>query len=208
MTCTTFILDIDGTLANFSHREHLLKEYCVACGCSKSIFNHVTNARCCVSCDGEQFTIPPKAWKAFTNPSVLQLDTPFAEAQAVVEKARNSKGVEIHYITGRHEGLREVTQDWLKRHYRFDSTRSQLLMRPREAFDTNSREVASVYKERQFLKLREQSNNKSQELFLFFDDDPYVLKMYSKYGVIFSAPLCWSAMAIPSPGPAELSLNK
>jgi len=189
---TVLILDIDRTLADPSHREHLLKEYCNVCGCGTS-----NNAGECINCGSVGFHIPAKSWLDFTDPSLLEYDTPYSDSVVFVNKAR-SCGAEMHFITGRCEPAREVTERWLTKWFG-PIEGCDLLMRGGDSFSDQKivHAPASVHKEQKFLDLIRRKYHFGYNFFMFFDDDIHVLNMYSKYGVVFYAPTCWSYMTAP-----------
>ncbi len=196
MTKLVLVLDIDATLADFTHREHLLRSYCVSCAAAGSGY--------CNYCGYDVFQTPLASWKAFTDPSLLSQDGVVPYAQEAIKQFQKF-GADTHFITGRRQQARAVTQEWLTKHFGFDSTKNRLLMRESYNYDdTNARDVpASVHKERTFQKLLEICGYSGNELFYFFDDDVNVLPVYSKYGVAFKAPECWGTIVHKSPVVAE-----
>lgn len=197
------VLDIDETLACTQHRSHLLKRHCVACG-SSDVVNYWGSDQC-VNCSCDTFTIPALAWQAFNNPNNVARDEPFKKAQDFLNKYnfRFDKAV----ITGRQENLRKVTSDWLYKHYGFGND-IPLLMRPSHSFYDYTAEgamPASKYKEQQLQKL---ISGNDPPLIILLDDDPYVLHVYSKYGIALRAPDCWNFLCHSVPSLQETVFSK
>lgn len=81
------ILDVDGTLSDFRHREHLA-----------------------TSGDGKT---PPdqKAWDLFISPEMLYKDPPYPNCKEILSKLGRTH--DLVYLTGRNIGLADVTQKWI-----------------------------------------------------------------------------------------------
>jgi len=154
-----FIIDIDVTLSDHSHREHLLNP-------------------------GPDGVVSQDQWDSFLHPKLLLLDKPLPKAQAVVKGLRKQQ-MDIHFLTGRNERLREVTESWLKEHFDWDRKREGLIMRGLGHANTS----ASVYKEHAFKKILAYSGHPGP--YVFIDDDPYVLRMFTTYGLCMKAPEIW-----------------
>ncbi len=185
---TVWVVDIDDTVLDHTHRLHLLQHACSACGRVVPYSSHP--AYCACGCDVHH--IPDASWKAFCDPNNMVSDKPIESAQRIISKAV-SFGVEVHFITGRTDDARAVTQSALTDHFGFDRNRQKLLMRPM----TGDRVAASVYKERAFRFLKTLCSYSGNEQFSFFDDDIHVLGMYSKHGMVYNAPMCWNHMEAP-----------
>jgi len=96
-------------------------------------------------------------------------------------------GMEFHFLTGRNERLREVTEAWLTEHFGWSADHSsKICMRGPEHRNT----PASVYKEAALQQLI-QSENMEGYTFIFMEDDPFVFRMYSKYGIVVKCPEGW-----------------
>jgi hypothetical protein len=201
-----FIVDIDVTIADGSHRIHLLKPYCAQCGGAAKVsflgHDQLRAEGTCVNCDHDIFKVPLSSWIDFTAPHLLANDEPVAKAQAVLAKA--APFADIHYITGRNNGGREVTEAWLTEHFGFDPKINKLLMRKEDSY-TERRGVthlpASLHKRSCFAELMQQCGYSGKELFLFFDDDVSALEMYAEYGIVFKAPECWDTIVLPTMNP-------
>lgn len=202
MTKAVFVVDIDVTIADGSHRVHLLKEYCARCGSSAKVsflgHDQIRTEGTCANCDHDVFTTPLSSWIDFTAPHLLSADKPVAKAQAVLAKA--AQYADIHYITGRNNGGRQATEAWLTEHFGFDAKVNKLLMRTEDSY-TERRGVtnlpASLHKRSCFADLMKQCGYTGKELFLFFEDDPKVMPMYAEYGIVFKAPECWDTIVLP-----------
>ncbi len=151
-----FLIDIDQCIANNAHRAHL------------------------VECPPDQ-----QDWKAFLSPEMVAKDTPIDCARPAIDYLRTicHKYDDIKFITGRNEGLFEVTKEWLKKYFDFDVTVKNLLMRP-----INSVGRASENK-------RALMNNLIYDYshpWIAFDDDPYLSQVYRDFGTIWmKAPEIW-----------------
>lgn len=178
------IIDIDTTIANNDARAELLQKECVICGGAKTHEPHSVCPTCLVETDDK---ISQKSWDTFLRPDLMALDTPVERGVEAIKSMRKH-GMEFHFITGRNEKLREVTEEWLRHHIDWDSSRESLMMRGSEDSDTR----ASVYKERALHRLiKERQLNVDDVSFLFFEDDAWVFKMYSKYGICVKCPEAW-----------------
>lgn len=186
-----FIFDIDQTLADNRHREHLLQHHCTVCAGGKD----VSSPYCDTCGQVTDSTIPQKCWDQFCNPELFLLDTPYSGAQKFLSTIRGVGSNQIFYITGRKENGREATEAWLTMHMGRVAS-EDLVMRPNGAFNKSAHERASTYKEKALLDLIDkrglQGNN-----FFFFEDDDYVLPMYNKYGVTFKCPEVWNYLMYP-----------
>jgi predicted secreted acid phosphatase len=187
------VIDIDTTIANNDVRAALLHKHCLVCGGSKgsSYRSHCDTCRMVT-----EDKIRQESWDAFLEPSVIRLDTPVPEAQRALEAMR-AHGMEFHFITGRNERLRPVTEEWLTQYFGWDKSREALIMRS-DAFKNST---ASSYKEEALKQLISEQQLQDAS-FLFFEDDPYVFRMYSKYGVCVQCPQAWTSFC-PQPGTGE-----
>jgi len=98
------VLDIDGTLADVSKREHFIDK------------------------------INPTAedWDLFSAPENVLQDDPIPEAQDTLPKWLQ-KADEIVLLTGRTENLREITEDWLDEYYSLGPSNpkvTEIIMKP------------------------------------------------------------------------------
>jgi hypothetical protein len=102
-------------------------------------------------------------------------------------------------MTGRMETSREVTTEWLKKHFDIDVIDPnsqtecnrkdiQLIMRPDGDF-----RPAIEYKEDFASWLHTHANLRNHQR-LFFDDETKVFEMYWKHGVPLKAPEVWKTM--------------
>lgn len=178
------IVDIDGTIADHSHRTALLESTCKMCGCLVKSHDN------CTSCGSDLLTYTKESFERFLSPDLMSKDIPVPDAQRVILTAlRDPKNYTVHYITGRKEvEHRNVTMAWLQSHFGYSSQVSTLNMRsPNEC---NMR--PSDYKEVKFNKLKTSKN--LQGSFIFFEDDKYVHGMYAKHGLVIAGPEGWSSM--------------
>lgn len=179
---TVAIWDIDTTIANNNHRAALLTKICRKCKVEVTDHSHRSK---CQACGSDKYDTPQACWDAFLKPELLMLDTPEPDAQRVIAHMRDV-GMELHFLTGRNEGLREPTEAWLKKHFNWDShSRERVYMR----YQHEKGIPASVMKEELLLKLvKEQRLNLDIDNFLFFEDDTHVFDMYCKYGIVIRCP--------------------
>jgi hypothetical protein len=94
-------LDIDGTIADISHREYLI--------------------------DKEDPT--EEDWANFFDPELILQDKPIKEAQSVFKEIKDDFD-DIVFITGRPESTREATKDWILEYFGYEVLDEALLMRP------------------------------------------------------------------------------
>lgn len=165
-------LDIDGTLSNFSHRLHLLGN-----DPSKEDFER------------------------FLDPILVRADDPFPKAQQVISMIRPFL-YSIHFITGRREGLRSITESWLLQHFDILPTNDSLHMRPEGEYTT-----ASSHKKIQVEKVLSKIDHYGRTL-VFIEDDPYVLPIYSMHGLTLKAPQCWDLFLHATPKKKEELFSK
>jgi len=189
-----FVVDIDITIADLTHREELLVPHCEPCG--KPSWQALGCATCAGT--GGDFKVPQHCWDAFLDASLLALDEPVPEAQRVINYLY-SQGASIWYITGRNEGLREATEEWLRKHFHVPDGHlsKKLLMRPLDSKDV----PASVHKRTQVEWLISWVGR--GESIVFFEDDPYVHRLYAEYGLVLSGPECWASMCPPGLDPHD-----
>ena len=177
---SVWILDIDTTICDNTHRHELLQKQCRVC-LSPAPGKHRAS---CENCGSTEIHTPQAGWDAFTDPIHMAKDKPVESAQFAVNQLRKL-GVEFHFLTGRSDNAREVTQQWLMEHFGHDPGTQQLLMRGKHLRGV----AASDYKEMQFLNFKKSFPEGT--VFVFAEDDPYVFTMYSKYGVVLRCPEAW-----------------
>lgn len=178
-----FVIDIDTTIADNAHRVGLLEKTCKIC------LGRVPpqHRAACPNCGNTSARITQESWDKFLMPELLLADTPVPEAQRVISGFKKF-GIQHHYLTGRSENLRDVTEKWLVDHFGFDGNTQKLEMR-QPAWD-NIR--ASDYKEARFLELRQQLGE--NERYVFCEDDKHVFTMYSQYGLVLQCPEAWASL--------------
>lgn len=175
-----FIVDIDTTIATNKQRAALLETECRVC------LNDVARDDvCCRNCGSLDRKVKQSTWDAFLSPDLMRLDKPVPKAQESLLRMREL-GIEFHFITGRNETLRPVTEEWLDTHFAWNRSREALYMRPKNHPDV----PASECKEAAFLRLVE-NHDLQGCCFFFMEDDPYVFRMYQKYGIVIRCPEGW-----------------
>ncbi len=126
-------------------------------------------------------------WVSFMDPALMAEDSPYPYAREGLNYLR-SHGYTIVFLTGRNERHRAVTEAWLNKHMDRQMLDEYVLMRGKPYENT----AASEYKEAQLLHLK--NDYKFIGTYTFFEDDPFVARMYRKYGVVHQAPECWVSM--------------
>lgn len=107
---TDVIFDIDGTLADATHRLHLIKD--------PTFWVHLAEAK----------PLTPD-WESFLSDEQVARDTPILHTWRILWALMDT-GYRPLFITGRSETSREMTWDWLNRHDRsFDHNYNRLFMR-------------------------------------------------------------------------------
>ena len=134
----------------------------------------------------------------FLKPELLLQDVPYAKGIRFVTKLL-TQGAHVVFLTGRNEGLRSVTEQWLQEHLPL-SRYMKVLMRPQ-----GDPRPASQVKEELFLShvLSVYPGD-----FVFIDDDLHVLKMFSDYGAVLHAPHCWDVLMPDFPETSEQALRR
>lgn len=153
------VLDIDGTLANNDHRAH-----------------HVDRA------EGDA---RPKDWEGFLAPHLVAKDVLIEGAARAVQHFLDLK-YRVLFLTGRNEGLRSVTTQWIKEKLDIDATDDTLTMRP-----PGNMMTATKYKREQIINIKQEF---PKEPLLFIDDDKYMWPVYAEFGIVLRAPECWNVI--------------
>ena len=153
------VLDIDGTLANNDHRAHLV--------------------------DRKEDDKTPKNWVEFLKPHLVAKDVVIKGAMKALEHFQLLK-YKILFLTGRHEGLRDVTTQWIFEKLGIEVNDDTLLMR-----GAGNMTTAASYKREQAQGLRSQF---PAETFVFIDDDKYSWQGYADIGLVLRAPECWETI--------------
>lgn len=175
---TVCVVDIDTTVANNDHRASLLER-------------------------DSNGNIPQASWDAFLQPELMLKDTPQAHALDVLNHMRGH-GFHILFLTGRNIKHLDNTRAWLKIHMGWNEFTEPLLMR--RAMDVNV--PASQCKESLFLDYVRANKFESNTSFLFFEDDPHVMSMWRRYGLVFQCPEAWRWMNPESPNFPEKAWNR
>lgn len=178
-----FIVDIDTTIANNAHRVGLLEKTCKICLGPVPPEHRAS----CPNCGNTTAKITQDSWDKFLMPELVAVDAPVIEAQRVISGLKKV-GIQHHYLTGRNESLRDVTEQWLANHFGFDKNSQHLEMRPTSWENVR----ASDFKEHKFLELRKRLGE--NERYVFCEDDKHVFTMYSQYGLVLQCPEAWASL--------------
>lgn len=137
---------------------------------------------------------PTPDWESFLNPALVAQDPVIPGAYEGLRRL-TAIGADIVFLTGRNEGLRQVTEQWLDLNLGADIAKSLLVMRP--LTDKESR--ASDYKRAALDKLRRHAAY-GHRRWLAIDDDRYLWGVYASFGaLVLKAPDCWSCLFPRSP---------
>jgi hypothetical protein len=132
----------------------------------------------------------------------MLLDTVVSHAVPVLEDFR-SKGVHLIFLTGRNAQYRLATEEWLKTHVGWrGGIREPLVMRPLNGANI----AASIMKEKLFVE--DVASKYNGVTFLFFEDDPHVMPIWSKYGLVFKCPDAWELMVVKPKSEEEPVWNR
>lgn len=138
MNC--YIVDIDGTVADASHRIHLIQN-------------------------------KPKNWPAFFD--AAKDDAPILHMRPIVQSLWFHG--HVAYMSGRPERIRDVTQDWLKKHkFNISLNPATLYMRA----DGDFRDDSIVKRE-----LLEKLRDDGYRPVMAFDDRDRVVRMWRENGI-------------------------
>ena len=183
------VVDIDGTIADHRHREHLLEpqlnvEICkrISCPYLSGNLEHTDEPSCMRAASCEHKKITQIQWDAFLDGKQLMKD-------GVIEYSSEVLGQiglyhEIVFMTGRNENTRKATTLWLKDVFGYTDA-INLFMRP-----ANNREAAEVLKGNLLIQIL-LSRSATSNLYAF-DDDEMTASVYRKHGFQwFHAPRCW-----------------
>jgi len=149
------VLDIDGTLADLSHREFLVADKATA------------------------------DWDTFFSDELIYQDRPIRGAQEGYQ-ALHDLADKIYLLSGRPERSFRKTEEWLIENG-FDLTKvlGNIILRP-DDLRLTSREFKEAVLESIILP-----ENDPDELYVFIDDEPKNLEMFSQYGLALEAPEIW-----------------
>ena len=154
------ILDVDGTLADASHRSHYV--------------------------DGNV-----KDWGKFLQPHLVLQDTVIEGAHRGYHHL-NRIATKTLFLTGRNEGLRETTTQWLGTHFEVACSPRNLIMRP-----IGDNRVPTVFKHEALCTIEDSLfwGGFNSETIMAIDDDKFMMKIYRDLGYItLFAPDCWKTM--------------
>lgn len=153
------VLDIDGTLADLSAREHLIKD---------------------VKDPTEE------DWLRFLDPKLVAQDKAIPKVRSILDTIIPAFD-EVLFLTGRSDYLREVTVDWLDKHYGLRPDTHELFMRP-----TSDPRDSDAVKEDLIENFIFGEYGKNTE-YVFIDDEN--VATLEKYGPVLTSPDCWDYIA-------------
>ena len=190
---TIYLVDIDGTVADNSHRRPLLQFECFSClshvqGKAQSTQEDFVCPHC-GCCDGRPTS---ESWWRFNEPSQLLLDAPVVGSQKGI-KALEAAGNPVHYLTARGLDQRDVTLEWLVCHFDFNVENHILVTREQDLYKEHDK--SAVFKERALKQLTHQFNERyGDHRLVFIDDHLPNLKMFRRHGIALKSPEVWSAL--------------
>ncbi len=126
-------------------------------------------------------------WAAFMEPELVAKDTPQPHAREGLNYLR-ANGYQLVFLTGRNQRHRHITEAWLNQYMD-----RQILDEPVYMRGDKENTHASVFKESQVLLFK--NHYYQEKKFLFFEDDPFVARMFRKHGIVLKGPECWENMA-------------
>lgn len=178
---TVHIFDIDTTIADNTERAAILKKVCIVCLSPKPRDKRAP----CLACNKVTEDQHDQAsWDQFFAPELVIRDLVQPGSLEYAEVLR-SRGAPIHFITGRSEEARAVTELWLRTKFNWQDG-EELVLRA----DGENDLLASEYKERAWSALKIRLGY-DKYLPYFYEDDPHVLPMYAKHGVAVRCPEAW-----------------
>lgn len=127
----------------------------------------------------------------FVEPSKIAADGVIEKGVIIINSLIKKYNSTIYFITGRSEIARPTTLAWLNNNL-WNISDSQLLMRSNKTPDMKPSDV----KEGHIQRLLNLDNFDKNTMWIFFDDDPKCIEMYSKFGLSFKAPECWDYLNI------------
>jgi hypothetical protein len=147
----------------------------------------------------------PKDWQSFLDPARVATDDPIPGALRVFPKLVSAFGLNrIIYLTGRNDGLRAITKEWIQTHFGHAVADTHLIMRPIGNLDKPTEfkwnalttlaawtAMGSLFDD---INIGDPIISNLQG-WLAFDDDKYMMQVYPKLGIIpFHAPNCWDTI--------------
>lgn len=185
---TIYILDVDGTLANCEARARLLQHECIQC---LGVLSGIKSSRdfVCPYCGCMDANMTSESWDTFCADHLVLQDGVISGSKNCV-KALEALGHPVHYLTARPLESYDITLEWLKRHFGFNSENQ--ILQTREA---GCRVPSDEFKDKAFRKMKfildERHDNPN---YVFVDDNHDNLRMFSGHGLAFEAPHFWDAM--------------
>lgn len=165
------VIDIDGTVADPTHRLHVL-------GDRKHRHHFDPSER--------------DLLRAYMEPSLVANDTHVPGAQACVHRLHEHRRVKLAFITARDESLRDVTANWLLRFLYEDSPLADL------AFAGNAElhmRALDDHRESHVVKAERAAGlllHRRLRPWVWFDDDKNALDAAASLGFTpMAAPACW-----------------
>ena len=134
---------------------------------------------------------PHPDWNAFLHPDLVRIDSVIEAAVPHVNRLWDREN--CWFLTGRNEGLRDVTLDWIREHFDINVDHVHLIMRPidNDMKPTEWKDHALEY----YLGYEPTSRQRG----VAFDDDLYMTATYAKYGFLhLHAPSCWDTLKTAS----------
>lgn len=160
------ICDIDDTLANNYHRQHLL-------GANPD----------------------KKNWDAFLHPDVVKLDTPIPGAQVGLLHLAD-RAESVIFLTGRNERLREVTTEWINTHiWRYPHPLGTPAIQYQRGYTLDMRPDGEHTKATEFKgrRLAFYKTFAHSGPMIYIDDDVYMWPVADAHGcIVLRAPDCWA----------------
>lgn len=149
------VLDIDGTLADLSHREFLVADKATA------------------------------DWDTFFSDELIYKDQVIKGALEGYE-ALYDLADKIYIVSGRPERSLDRTEEWLiENGFDLSKVLGSIILRPDDLKST-SREFKEAV-----LKSIILPENDPDDVYVFIDDEPKNLEMFSEYGLALKAPEIW-----------------
>jgi hypothetical protein len=146
--------------------------------------------------------VEQSAWDLFFDPALVMQDTCVEKALIYADKLR-ARNSDIHYLTGRSERHRTVTDLWLRKNFNKQANET-LIMRPLAEDPL----LASQFKERALRRFIVEKGYSPDTLFFFYEDDPHVLSMYGRHGIVIKCPEAWEFLIPDAPQELEKPFDR
>lgn len=165
---TVFVIDIDGTVCDSIPR---VKEICNKFDISEN--------------DNLDAIWTDETMKEFLKEENIMRDAVIPGAEKILEIAARCIAVPF-FLTGRNGYARRATRNWLSDKLAVP-TNVPLLMRPAHLKSNHTADCKEQIFMEELYTIAGQYTT-----YIFFEDDIETAKRYSKYGLVFKAPECWS----------------